>query len=99
MQKATMYLLEELCERKIDMKTIIATHTPALWASMIASTHSGRGGSMMSQRPTIVNQGPPHSRTKPASNCAPSFTSSSETQYQHTKTIRAQNRNLLNLIL
>mmetsp|Transcript_8751 Transcript_8751/g.16115 ORF Transcript_8751/g.16115 Transcript_8751/m.16115 type:complete len:241 (-) Transcript_8751:834-1556(-) len=37
---------------------IMATRTPAWWASAMAWTHSGRGGSMMAQSPTMVSHCP-----------------------------------------
>ena len=50
---------------------IIATRTPAPWASLIACTHSGRGGSMMAHRPTIVSQALPRPFTNSGPNWSP----------------------------
>mmetsp|Transcript_29854 Transcript_29854/g.87122 ORF Transcript_29854/g.87122 Transcript_29854/m.87122 type:complete len:208 (-) Transcript_29854:1699-2322(-) len=48
---------------------IMATRTPARLASAMAWTHSGRGGSMMAQRPTKVSQG----WSRPLTNSGPRF--------------------------
>mmetsp|Transcript_22000 Transcript_22000/g.38749 ORF Transcript_22000/g.38749 Transcript_22000/m.38749 type:complete len:310 (-) Transcript_22000:659-1588(-) len=54
---------------------IMATRTPAVWASAIAETHSGRGGSMIAQRPTIVNQGSSRPLTNSGFSWSPFLTS------------------------
>mmetsp|Transcript_20664 Transcript_20664/g.58841 ORF Transcript_20664/g.58841 Transcript_20664/m.58841 type:complete len:268 (+) Transcript_20664:73-876(+) len=55
---------------------IMATRTPALWAMEMASTHSGRGGSMMAQSPTMVSHGSARPFTNSGFNWAPFCTSS-----------------------
>mmetsp|Transcript_20653 Transcript_20653/g.58796 ORF Transcript_20653/g.58796 Transcript_20653/m.58796 type:complete len:327 (-) Transcript_20653:2163-3143(-) len=54
---------------------IMATRTPAPWASETASMHSGRGGSMMAQSPMMVNHGPPRPFTNSGPSCSPFLTS------------------------
>mmetsp|Transcript_3527 Transcript_3527/g.6389 ORF Transcript_3527/g.6389 Transcript_3527/m.6389 type:complete len:254 (-) Transcript_3527:534-1295(-) len=56
---------------------IMATRTPAPWASLIACTHSGRGGSIMAQRPTMVSHFPSgRPVTKSAPRLSPTLTES-----------------------
>mmetsp|Transcript_19664 Transcript_19664/g.33826 ORF Transcript_19664/g.33826 Transcript_19664/m.33826 type:complete len:296 (+) Transcript_19664:964-1851(+) len=63
---------------------IMATRTPAPWASLIACTHSGRGGSIIAQRPTIVSHFPsgrPFTNSGPR--LSPGLTLSLSTKARH----------------